>query len=44
MMFDPATIAHVVGVPVEELAPFAGGTGLLIARGMWIRLRARIKR
>ena len=37
-------IAHVSGVPVEELVPLAG-TGLL-ALGTWIRveIRARMKR
>ena len=36
-------IAHVSGIPVEELVPFAGGTGLLLARGLWLRVRARMK-
>jgi hypothetical protein len=38
-------IAHVGGVPVEELVPaLAGtGTGLLVARG-WLMLRLRRRR
>jgi hypothetical protein len=38
-------IAHVGGVPVEELLPtLAGtGTGLLVARG-WLMLRLRRRR
>jgi hypothetical protein len=38
-------IAHVGGVPVEELLPtLAGtGTGLLVARG-WLMLRMRRRR
>jgi hypothetical protein len=38
-------IAHVGGVPVEELLPtLAGtGTGLLVARG-WVMLRLRRRR
>jgi hypothetical protein len=41
---DVCLIAHVGGFPVEELAPLAGGTGLLAARELWIRLRARMGR
>lgn len=37
-------LAHVGGLPVEELVPLAGGTGLLAARELWTRIRARLKR
>jgi hypothetical protein len=40
---DPLT-AHVGGLPVEELAPFAGGAGLLAARELWLRVRRRVRR
>jgi hypothetical protein len=32
-------LAHVGGFPVEELVPLAGGTGLLAARALWMRIR-----
>ncbi len=34
-------IAHVSGVPVEELLPLAGGTGglLMVRVWLWARLR-----
>ena len=34
-------IAHVSGVPVEELVPLAGGTGGLLVIRAWLRMRAR---
>jgi hypothetical protein len=34
-------IAHVSGVPVEELIPLAGGTGGLFAIRVWLRVRIR---
>ncbi|HZA58849.1 MAG TPA: hypothetical protein VE523_06650 [Solirubrobacterales bacterium] len=39
-------IAHVSGIPVEELVPLVGGTGSLILARAWLRmrLRARMKR
>jgi hypothetical protein len=43
-MFDHATIAHFAGFPVEELAPLAGGAGLVAARELWTRVRARMAR
>jgi hypothetical protein len=34
-------IAHISGIPVEELVPLAGGTsGFLVARA-WLRMRIR---
>ena len=36
-------IAHVSGVPVEELVPLAGGTGGLLAMRIWLRMRIRAK-
>ena len=38
-------IAHIGGVPLEEILPTAGsaGAGLLVARG-WIMLRLRRRR
>ena len=35
-------LAHVGGLPVEELAPFAAGSGLLAARALWMRVRGMI--
>lgn len=32
-------VAHVSGVPIEELAPLASGAGTLIFLRAWIRLR-----
>ena len=43
-MIAQIILAHVGGFPVEELAPLAGGAGLLAARELWIRVRARMKR
>jgi hypothetical protein len=39
-------LAHVSGLPVEELVPLAGGTGGLLVVRAWIRMRfrARMKR
>jgi hypothetical protein len=39
-------IAHVSGVPVEELVPLAGGAGGLLVLRVWLRsrLHARMKR
>jgi hypothetical protein len=37
-------LGHVGGFPVEELAPLAGGAGLLAARELWTRVRARMAR
>jgi hypothetical protein len=37
-------LAHVGGFPVEELAPFAAGTGMLAARALWVRIRERVGR
>jgi hypothetical protein len=34
-------IAHVSGIPVEELVPLAGGTGALLAMRVWLRTRIR---
>jgi hypothetical protein len=35
-------IAHVSGIPVEELVPLAGGTGgLLLATRAWLEIRFR---
>jgi hypothetical protein len=34
-------IAHVSGIPVEELAPFAGGAGSLLAARLWLMLWIR---
>jgi alpha-beta hydrolase superfamily lysophospholipase len=36
-------IAHVGGVPVEELMPIAGSTGGLLAVRVWLRFRFREK-
>ncbi len=36
-------IAHVSGVPVEELVPLVGGTGGLLVIRVWIRMRIRAK-
>jgi hypothetical protein len=44
MLFLDVCLGHVGGLPIEELAPLAGGTGLLAARELWVRLRARMKR
>jgi hypothetical protein len=30
--------AHVSGVPVEELAPFAGGAGSLLVARLWLKM------
>ena len=36
-------LAHISGIPVEELVPLAGGTsGLLVLRG-WLRMRIRAR-
>jgi len=32
-------IAHVSGIPVEELVPLAGGTGGLLVIRLWLRAR-----
>ena len=37
-------IAHVSGVPVEELVPLAGGTGGLLVIRVWLRTRLRARR
>lgn len=36
-------IAHVSGIPVEELVPLAGGTGGLLVVRAWLRMRFRAK-
>jgi len=38
-------IAHVSGIPVEELVPLAlaGGTGGLLAVKVWLRMRIRAR-
>jgi hypothetical protein len=36
-------IAHVSGIPVEELVPLAGGTGGLLVVRVWIRMRIRAR-
>ncbi len=36
-------IAHVSGVPVEELVPLAGGTGGLFVIRAWLRMRLRVR-
>jgi alpha-beta hydrolase superfamily lysophospholipase len=36
-------IAHVSGIPVEELVPLAGGTGGLLVVRAWLRMRIRAK-
>ena len=41
-MFDCATIAHVSGVPVEELAPLMAGPGGLLL--LWLRTRLSPRR
>ncbi len=45
-MTAAALIAHVSGVPIEELAPLASGAGTLIILRAWIRngIRERMKR
>jgi hypothetical protein len=35
------TFAHVAGVPVEELLPFASAGGGMLARMLWLRVRMR---
>lgn len=37
-------LGHLGGFPVEELAPLAGGAGLLAAREPWTRVRAMLGR
>jgi hypothetical protein len=37
-------IAHVSGVPVEELVPLAGGTGGLLVMRAWLLARLRARR
>ncbi len=39
-------LAHVSGIPVEELVPLASGTGGLLVARLWLRarIRAKIKR
>jgi hypothetical protein len=44
MMVLDVSLGHVGGFPVEELAPFACGAGLLAARELWMRLRERMQR
>ena len=34
-------IAHVSGIPVEELAPFAGGGAALLVARAWLALIVR---
>jgi hypothetical protein len=34
-------LAHVGGIPVEELVPLAGGAGGLLALRLWLRMRIR---
>ncbi|HEX2358584.1 MAG TPA: hypothetical protein VHH72_02075 [Solirubrobacterales bacterium] len=36
-------IAHVSGIPAEELVPLAGGTGGLLVVRAWLRMRIRAK-
>jgi alpha-beta hydrolase superfamily lysophospholipase len=36
-------LAHVSGIPVEELVPLAGGTGGLLAMRLWLRMRVRAR-
>ena len=37
-------IAHVSGVPVEELVPFAGPAGGLVVLRVWLWARFRARR
>jgi hypothetical protein len=34
-------IAHISGIPVEELVPLAGGTSGLLMMRAWLRIRVR---
>jgi hypothetical protein len=34
-------VAHVSGLPIEELAPLASGAGTLIFLRAWLRIRIR---
>jgi hypothetical protein len=36
-------LAHVSGIPMEELAPFAGGAGSLLAARLWLHVWIRGK-
>ncbi len=36
-------LAHVSGIPVEELVPLAGGAGGLLVVRAWIRTRIRAR-
>lgn len=36
-------IAHVSGIPVEELVPLVSGTGGLLAMRVWLRTRIRAR-
>jgi len=36
-------IAHLSGVPFEELVPLAGGTGGLLVMRAWLRMRIRAR-
>ncbi|MGZ5321715.1 MAG: hypothetical protein ACXWFN_09705 [Solirubrobacterales bacterium] len=36
-------LAHVSGIPVEELVPLASGPGGLLVVRAWLRMRVRAK-